>query len=230
MSDLLHPVPVGPLRYQSPVDLRKRDVTFHVSQLLKSKGHNDGAKFDKEHKIYVVQQRIELRVGTRKYLLVEFHFHVLGGSEHYVEGKQFDAELHYVFVPAECPRRPVGCICDGPRDDDSNPDDTFLVVARFLRLTKSKNGDSNCRCRCPPELHDREALKHLQVDLPCKYWELDGSLTGAVGEHPRNNYLPVRWLVGDGELDIPRAAFSEANSKPTRALQPKDDRLLLRVK
>lgn len=97
--------PIGNAYYQSPLNLRFQDTTFHVKQKTKLKGRNTGATFNDFTHNYDIDpdNKIFLKLGKRTYRLQEFHFHVdpVLGSEHAIEGHKADAEVHYVFAGVE---------------------------------------------------------------------------------------------------------------------------------
>ncbi len=207
------PFQKGPIKYQSPIDLRKQDITFHIKQRVETTGKNTGATLDLDHKIYVVKDKITLQVGHLQYVLQEYHFHVLQGSEHYINGKQFDAELHYVFAEEgkggnKDDQKSCCSVCDGHQTGDQN----IFVIGRVITFSSKES---------------KEDLRKLQVHVPKSYFENDGTLTAPATEIPVNSYSPVRWVLGVKPLYMNRDNFNAANSKATRALQQLDGRLIL---
>lgn len=214
------PAPVGPIRYQSPIPLSDNNVSFYIQESLVVHGQNAGAILNEEtNKNYEIRHNdnIILTANGIKYRLDEYHFHVITKSEHSVNGKKYDAELHYVFIEIDnnevqpSPPKPHKCssICDGKGEIGKN----YLVIARFIRFGKNKAVQN---------------LNKLNVKLPKKFFEYDGTLTTVPPGLPPNDYLPVRWVVGnDKPLTLSEKDFNKLNSKTSRPLQPLDGRLIL---
>ena len=100
VSDASNTPLIGPIYYQSPVDLRHSEVFFRIHQQLSTHGKNTGSVFNSFTLNYDVPKdvKVTFQANGRKYRLVEYHFHDIVGSEHAIDGKKTDAELHYVFV------------------------------------------------------------------------------------------------------------------------------------
>lgn len=216
----------GPLRYQSPIDLRNEDVSFHICEYISSKGKR-GATFSEEKKIYIPDGDVFLKVKGKKYKLAEYHFHSFPnssgckGSEHALNGRKYDAEVHYVFqeVPKgvknfQCHKDIDICSCNFPKTEGCS--ETFLVIGRFIKFsnyTIEKN------------------LSKLKIKIPEHYLEYDGSLTAPLEPHQlrtvSDDYAAVRWIVGIKPLDFLESQFTEENTKTTRCLQCLDGRIIL---
>ena len=170
-------------------------------------------------KTYISDDKIILEIDDRRYRLVEYHLHHFPNlfnckdSEHAIEGKKFDAEIHYVFQELE-----IGA--DEHRNNHINidvcsgyiPENTgdLLVIGRFIKF--ASHG------------HHKD-FKKLHIEIPCKYYEYDGALTGE--SQGVVDCAPVRWIVGVKPLKFNNAEFIIQNTKTTRCLQPHDGRLIL---
>ena len=194
------------LIYQSPIDLRTKDIIFYISQSIRLKGKNKGAKYIEENNIFELEDKIILRIDSKKYQLIEYHFHVEG--EHLINGKGFPSEIHFVFYEVD-----ENCECHSsskfqPKHIDvcggEVTDEKILVIGRVI-----KNG------------HKHLKLDKLQVDVPSKYFEYDGSLTGS-----GDGSTPVRWIVGDKHICLPLDKIKEV-AKGSRPVQNLDNRLIL---
>lgn len=215
------PVPVGPIRYQSPIELSDKNVSFSLQQVLSVNGKNTGAILNETtNKNYEVKQtdKIILNANGIQYHLDEYHFHVITKSEHSLNGKKYDAEVHYVFVEDDDKQqashrnlsKPHQCssICDGKSESGRN----YLVIGRFIQFSNKQSA---------------RKLNKLNVKLPDKFFQYDGTLTAVPPGLPANDYLPVRWIVGRKPLRLSEKDFNELNSKTSRPLQPLDGRLIL---
>jgi carbonic anhydrase len=88
----------GAGKSQSPVDFRSPHP-LQSSKLSIEYGHTTGEIFNNGHTIEVeTEGRNTLTLGGVVYQLVQFHFHA--ASEHRVEGRGFDMELHLVHASA----------------------------------------------------------------------------------------------------------------------------------
>ena len=168
-----------------------------ISQFIKISGRNCGAIYEPDTHVFRVQNPIVVEVNCVRYQLDEYHFHVPG--EHEICSKIHNSELHYVFVelfPGE-KYLPIGStdVCNGVSPDGRNT----LAIGRVIKPT----------CGCSVD------LTTLDVDLPCEYYEYDGSKT-------TENYNPVRWIVGGYPLK-----FKLSQLGP---LQNLDGRIILHYK
>ena len=77
-----------PLRYQSPINLCHDDILC-ISQSIYKKGKNKGALYSEEDKIFILQDKIIIKIDDKKYQLVEYHFHIPG--EHEINSKKYPA-------------------------------------------------------------------------------------------------------------------------------------------
>jgi len=109
-----------PVPYQSPITLCCENID--ICQTLNTSGKNRGAKYNDEDQIFEVRDIIILEVGSTRYQLDEYHFHIPG--EHKICGDIYDAELHYVFVELKCGEdclnedRKCSNICNGKMPED----------------------------------------------------------------------------------------------------------------
>ena len=198
-----------PLRYQSPIALNINPNTFCISQKIRIKGRNNGATFIPENKIFKLNDKITLKINSKKYRLVEYHFHA--PAEHTINNKLFPAEIHYVFYDIEKHEQKVDnqssnsankcmdvCSCQNTEDEN------ILVIGILIKDTvKQKN------------------LNNIQVTIPAEYFEYDGSLTGSGDEA-----TPVRWIVGNRYIKLPLSEINEI-AKSSRPIQPLDNRIIL---
>jgi carbonic anhydrase len=81
---------------QSPVDLAHRRIPVRRAKRLALESHeSEGEIFDNGHTIEVeVEGENALELDGERYELVQFHFH--SPSEHVVDGRGYDLELHLV--------------------------------------------------------------------------------------------------------------------------------------
>jgi len=188
-----------PPSYQSPISL---DVCNSIDfyQHIHLDGINKGSQYNSEKKIFEVQDKIFLKVNGRKYQLDEYHFH--NPSEHKINGMNYEAEIHYVFIELEHGKNTKNnnecldiCNCCGH-------DENILVIGRTI---------------CESE--KIKDLTKIQVKIPDKYYEYDGSLT-------TGNYSPVRWIVGENHIHFNITEISKI-AKTSRPLQNLDGRILL---
>ena len=196
---------MNPLRYQSPIPLNTKHRSFPICQNFCLKDKNKGAKFIPEEKIFLLQDKIIMKINGKPYILIEYHFHV--PAEHTINNKTYPAEVHYVFEELshnsknKQPRKSSYCSCC-----HSNPNDdiNILVIGRVIKNSKCNRN-----------------LSKLQVNIPSTYFEYDGSLTGE-----GDGTVPVRWIVGNRYI---RLSLNEIHlvAKTARPIQPLDDRIIL---
>ena len=86
---------MDPLRYQSPIPLNTKHRSFPICQNFCIKGKNKGAEFIPDEKIFLLQDKIIMKINKKPYILIEYHFHV--PAEHTINNKIYPAEIHYVF-------------------------------------------------------------------------------------------------------------------------------------
>ena len=191
---------MGTNAYQSPIALDKFDA-IEFSQNICIEGENKGAIFNEIKKIYEVQDKIYLTLNGRKFQLDEYHFHT--PSEHKVNYKIHDAEIHYVFVEVARNReekRNTHCLDICSCSD--HHEDNVLVIGRLINDT-SKIKD----------------LTKLQVKVPSEYYEYDGTLKSGV-------FSPVRWIVGENHIHYNIEEIAEV-AKTARSIQDLDGRIVL---
>ena len=188
------------MSYQSPISIHSKD-SIYIHQCMNVKGHNHCAVYDPSAKIFTITDRVYLTLDYDIYQWIEYHFHV--SAEHIIDGVQKPAELHYVFQKCQEDMSLCGTRC---RDicsccqDLSNTD--ILVIGRIIDDSETKVDLSN-----------------IQVKLPRKFYEYDGTLT-------TGSFSPVRWIIGKRPLDISIAEIVPI-AKTARPIQPSDNRLLL---
>jgi carbonic anhydrase len=147
-----------------------------------------------------------LRVGDRRYRLVQFHFH--HPSEHRLEGKSFPMEAHFVHAA---------------------PEGGLAVVAVFLVPGKA-NATFNKIVSTMPE-HEGEPIKaDAAVDpgrlLPAGriYYHYEGSLTTPPCSET------VEWMVLASPVEVAEAdiaRFAKLYPMNARPLQNRDRRFIL---
>ena len=187
--------------YQSPICLDRGNIRAR-KQGICIEGENTGAKYNEESKIFEIQDDIILQIDSIQYKMLEYHFHIPG--EHKVHGDIHKSEIHYVFVELnsqdsniyECPDV---CGCNFHFGDISG---NILVIGRIIKPSDRKTDVYN-----------------VQVDIPNKFFEYDGTLT-------TGNYSPVRWIVGCNSIHM-NICEIEPYHKPARPLQPLDGRIIL---
>lgn len=186
------------MSYQSPISIDKNDSVF-IHQPIKLHGKNYGAIYDASAKIFIIKDAVYFYINDNKYKWIEYHFHL--PAEHIINSDNYEAEIHYVFKK-----------CDdytdtnffSPFDVCSCTEDTkdILVIGKVIT-----NSD------VPVD------LTTIQVKLPTRYFEYDGTLT-------TGTYSPVRWLIGDcPERFLINNIIPVA--KTERPIQPFDNRIVL---
>lgn len=187
--------------YKSPVPLITTEAT-EVYQCIGITGSNKGATYDSTTKSYRVNDKIMLKLGSRVYQLIEYHFHTPGC--HTLDGKSFDAELHFVFAE---------------------------TVTKSRLLTKRQRGMSvinNGKCAASESLivsrlvktreAETESISSLQVRVPSKFFQYDGSLSSSI--------VPIRWLVGTKPIHLDVSTI-EPLARGNYPVNPMDNRILL---
>ena len=201
----------NPLPYQSPIILHHCcSCNVHINKPIDIYGTNFGAVYDASKHIFVVKDKIIMKLNSNKYQLEEYHFHIPG--EHDMNGKIYNAEVHFVFVqlnrgetqiPSDYVCRNICCCNQHSTIDplDQNHRNIFVIG----------------RAICPSNIYTD--LTKMQVDIPECYYMYDGSLT-------TGNYAPVRWIVGDSPI---RCNIDEIHhfAKDARPLQELNGRIVL---
>ena len=201
--------------YQSPIILN-HECSIDIQQHIHIKGTNYGAKYNDKKHIYEVSNKIILRLNSKEYRLIEYHFHI--PSEHNINDRFYKAEIHYVFqeINEKNHERHLRenydndicmdiCGCGRREEDD---DGHILVIGRVISSVKN--------------VGDSVDLTKLQVNAPSFYYEYDGTLT-------TGNFAPVRWLVGDNPLRFNIEQLLDI-AKPARSIQTSDGRIILYAK
>jgi len=196
--------------YQSPITLDKSNI-IKIRQNLHLHGENKCAEYNCESKIYEVKDNIVLRIRSKYYRLLEYHFHVPG--EHIIDHECYKSEIHYVFVEIT---------------DDLTP------YSREQHFTRDGEFPDVCSCKMPhnpsnilvigrviTNSEEKECLEKIKVKEPEKYFMYDGSLT-------TGNYAPVRWIVGQKPVDM-NIEEIEKIAKKERPIQKLDGRIILYV-
>lgn len=195
------------MAYQSPIYLQTKNV-LRIEQRITVDGDNSGAHYNKEKKIFEVDDTIVLKIGKKQYRMVEYHFHM--PSEHIINNNKFPSELHYVFLEIDqnSPFLPRCCpdIC-GCQFDNIELGTNILVVGRTIK-------DASDQFVFKPL-----DLSKIQPKIPHHYFEYDGTLT-------TGDYSPVRWIVGENPIEININDIS-GFEKPARPIQKFDGRIVL---
>jgi carbonic anhydrase len=155
------------MNYQSPINLNRNETNKCINQSINIKGINKGAIYDKNDKVYYVQDEIILEMSDVKYKLIEYHFHI--PAEHVINYDIYPAEIHYVFGKLGYPCKFNICSDEINHIDNKN----IIVIGKVI----------NDGCR-------HIDLTTLQVKPPFKYYEYDGTLT-------TGSYSPVRWIIDE---------------------------------
>ncbi|AYV77104.1 MAG: carbonic anhydrase family protein [Barrevirus sp.] len=194
------------IHYQSPIALNICDNgILKLCQKIHLKGHNNGAIFNSDTKLFEIQDTIILEANNVKYQFEEYHFHMPG--EHRVDGKIYASEVHYVFLELKDGKKKFASnhkcsdICGGTRVADANTTDNIFVIGRTIKNTQSV-----------------EQLENIQVHVPKDYFEYDGALT--------TGNDPVRWVVGDDPIRLNLDEIKKV-TKTAKPIQPLDGRIIL---
>lgn len=196
------------LRYQSPIDLSS-PTGLLVHQRFCLSGKNLGATFDPKEKIFIINDRIILKIKsgniTKRYLMLEYHFHLPG--EHqittYESSQIYPGEIHYVFTDnLDC--QSLGNICGNNNEGNQENQGNIFVIGRGIVDHPSTDFD----------------ILQLNVKKPKHYYLYDGALTGG------DVSTPVRWVVGNTPLAYPLEEI-QPYAKTARSLQALDGRLIL---
>lgn len=181
--------------YRSPIALCCNEA-INVCQKIKVTGCNHGAKYNGT--VFEVQDVIIITLGSRRYQVDEYHFHMPG--EHEFCGKIYAAEFHYTLVELHNNEKylPDNYKVDGIIPADRN----IMGLARPIK----KGGK-------PTD------LEKLQVPLPCNFYEYDST-------RHIPNFNPVRWVVGPKPLKFDINQVAE-KALPARPLQPVNNRIIL---
>lgn len=192
--------------YQSPICLSYKQ-NIKIDQCIEICGKNNGAKYNCETHNFEVCDKIILKINSKRYYLDEYHFHI--PAEHVINGCREESEVHYVFIELEADERYSKretrhkhgrdvCGCPSSHSFDSN----IMVIGRTIK--------------CNNEYVD---LSKLQVDVPCAYYEYDGTLTTPT-------YSPVRWIIGDDPICLNVKEICPI-AKSARPIQDTDGRIIL---
>lgn len=192
--------------YQSPISLKTNHV-LKIEQHISFDGHNSGANYNPEKKIFEIEENIILKIGKKHYRMIEYHFHI--PSEHVIQEVKYQSEIHYVFLEIDknapfVPHDLSNCCPDvcGCSFENIDPSSNILVVGRTILNT------------------DRHViLSSIQPKIPHHYFEYDGTLT-------TGDFSPVRWIVGENPVHINLDDILEV-AKPVRPIQKLDGRIIL---
>lgn len=191
------------LIYQSPIALCCQYIK--ISQNISVEGRIKDAKYNPETQRYEVRNPVILTVGSTRYQLQQYHFHVPG--EHQICGKIYESELHYIFIELY---NDETCISRVSSKDNSNVCNcTAPVEGRStVGIGRVINGGGKIR-----------KLNNLKVLLPDEFYEYDGTRTIVNGD-------PIRWIIGKKPLrfDIDQLIPIAQTALP---LQPLDGRIIL---
>jgi carbonic anhydrase len=201
--------------YQSPISLHHADAV-KIKQTIDVYGRNDNAIFNTETKNFEVQTKIIITLNNKQYKLDEYHFHI--PSEHKVNGKCYEAEIHYVFIEydkvAIDSQRKCSNICHCECEGEGN-----ATLSVFEEEKTVERNDVVVIGRVILNAGHYKDLKNIQVKVPHYYYQYDGTLT-------TGNYSPVRWIIGETPIHYDFAQLVDI-SKKTRSLQDLDGRIVL---
>jgi carbonic anhydrase len=189
--------------YQSPINISSCE-SIKIKEILNIRGKNRGATYNSDAKIFEINDSIILEIDSKRYELDEYHFHIPG--EHRIDKNKYDAEIHYVFVEITKDKKNNIkhhniCGCNG---DSIIPDENILVLCRLIKFSK------HC-------VYNDVSM--LQVKIPSKYFEYDGTLT-------TGSFAPVRWIIGKNHIDFNQNEIIN-KAKTSRKLQKLDGRIIL---
>jgi carbonic anhydrase len=199
------------MSYKSPIFLND-DELIKINKYITISGNNTGAIYDKYNKIFKIVDDIILSVhSNKKYKLIEYHFHI--PSEHYLNNKRYQSEIHYVFEEYDHsePHDPVYY------DSDDSSDSVYMDLCCNKRI-----GEKNVLVisnLIKNNIFKSHNLKHMKIKTPKHYYEYDGT-SATDGD------IPVRWIVDENVIEmnideiIPYA-------KTARPIQDKNGRIIL---
>ena len=185
------------MSYRSPIILESEEA-LEIKQKIRTRGKNTGAQFISEDQIFLVRDKVKLKVNGTHYDLVEYHFHVSG--EHEIDGKVYPSEIHYVFedkskLDPMKPRSGKIDVCGGNIPDDCGD---LLVISQGIKPGK--------------KIPD---VTKLQVIVPEEYYMYDGSSPD-----------PVKWLIDRDQLKADIEHLKPI-AKTARPFQPLNGRIIL---
>lgn len=187
--------------YQSPIVLNKNKTKF-FNQPIYINGTNTNSIYDEIDKVFYIQHdKVILTINCVKYKLIEYHFHI--PSEHSMNSKTHNAEIHYVFVELGSTNKKFNLCSEYSCINNINGG--IIVIGKIIH-----NIDKICD------------LSKLQVSPPKYYYEYDGLLT-------TGDFSPVRWIFDDTSIYINIAQLINI-SKSNRELQPDNNRIIIYAK
>lgn len=208
--------PIPALPQQSPIviedpiyaDFGDRKLDIDWSSNLEGHAHKD------EHGmgIDLVEQSEDhqIHLDRKNFQLQSFHFH--SPSEHWVDGRQHDMELHLVHKnPENGQLAVVGVLVDGdaPREEQPDP------LCQFLKDVNQAS-DNGQPIHFDPKM--------FLPDHPDQYYRYEGSLTTAPYDSS------VSWVVMREPLSVSQEELAELThlfEKPAREPQPLHRRYVL---
>jgi carbonic anhydrase len=188
--------------YQSPIQIEPFNY-ININQCIEKCGKNVNAHYNHKTKIFEVKSQVIVKINSKTYKLVEYHFHI--PSEHIINGKKYNAEIHYVFIEYNDDAT-TSVTYDKSRECaccSENYSQNLLVIARTIKNDKSKKYN----------------IKNMQLKIPRTYYEYDGTLT-------TGDYKPVRWIIGNNPIKLNIKQIKHI-SKTARPIQELDGRIIL---
>ena len=189
------------------VDYAVTDATF----IYASQGDCGSRKSEETVQVRVPAGAGTARVGTREYQLEQFHFHT--PSEHTLNGREFDAEQHFVHRAA---------------------DGELLVIGLWLRGSGRARPVDDVLARLPEECGTPIPLARLNLRalLPehLPVFRYSGSLTtDPYTEGVRWNVVTTPSRASRASLARLRSLFPASNSRETQPVTGREIRLALPI-
>lgn len=192
------------------VDFGDRKLEMNWAETLRGKVQADDHGHGKTLVLSEQSQPHEIRLDRQRFQLESFHFHA--PSEHWLNGRAYDMELHLVHRNPETGNLAVlGILVDGdaPRGQEPDP------LCKFLRDVQEA-GESGKEVEFKPAM--------FLPEFPSNYYRYEGSLTTP----PFSSN--VSWVVMAEPLHVSGEELAELKEhfeKPARPPQPLNRRFVL---
>lgn len=207
---------------QSPIHIKSPIVANYGKPLKTRWSKNlDGTLEDDHGKLKVKfsgDKNEKVSFDGRDFQIAEFHFH--HKSEHFIEGKQFQMELHIVHQNCEPDDGKLGVIGIMIEADNS-----ATSIPKLIEGIVTFQKDDSCSCSTFKTDPNEWLPKDKQgKPLTDHYYRYEGSLT--TGEYDEI----VSWIVLKEPLRLPRKEINKlirCVSEPARLPQPLNRRFVL---